>query len=82
MKGIDTLEQLADVKAVVVEDSAAQWFCRAERRRQAGAADAQTGARRKYRLVLLQPADSPERRFIDQRLARGSRAVVPEDRSR
>jgi cyanophycin synthetase len=40
MRGIDTLEQLADVKAVVVEAVPARRGCRAQRRRPARAPDA------------------------------------------
>ena len=81
MKGIDTLEQLADVKAVVVEAVPRNGFAVLN-------ADDRLVRRMRNRCAgnivwySLQPADSPERRFIDQRLARGGRAVVLEKTDR
>ncbi len=81
MKGIDTLEQLAHVKAVVVEAVPRAGFAvlnaddplvRAMRSRCSGA----------IVWFSIQSPDSAERRFIDQRLRRGGRAVVLEPTDR
>lgn len=81
MKGIDTLEQLADVKAVVVEAVPRNGFA---------VLNADDPLVRKMRdrcsgsivWYSLQPADSRERAFIDARLRRGGRAVVLEQTDR
>ena len=77
MRGIDTLEQLADVKAVVVEAVPRDGFAvlnaddalvRAMRRRCSGSVV----------WFSLQPPGSEEREFIDEQCRRGGRAVVLE----
>ncbi|HRC42250.1 cyanophycin synthetase [Nostocoides sp.] len=81
MKGIDTLEQLADVKAVVVEAVPRNGFAilnaddpnvRPMRNRCSGSVI----------WYSLMPAGSRERAFIDARLRRGGRAVVLEKTER
>ena len=81
MKGIDTLEQLADVKAVVVEAVPRNGFAilnaddpnvRPMRNRCSGS----------IIWYSLMPAGSRERAFIDARLRRGGRAVVLEKTER
>jgi len=77
MRGIDTLEQLADVKAVVVEAVPRDGFAvlnadddlvRAMRRRCSGG----------IVWFSLQPPGSKVREFIEERCRRGGRAVVLE----
>ena len=81
MRGIDTLEQLADVKAVIVEAVPRNGFAilnaddphvREMRNRCSGSVI----------WYSIQPPDSPERAFIEKRLRRGGRALVldPTDR--
>ncbi|MDE9364476.1 cyanophycin synthetase [Luteipulveratus sp. YIM 133132] len=81
MRGINTLEQLAAVKAVVVEAVPRDGFAvlnaddplvRAMRRRCSGTVI----------WFSLEPPDSPVRQFIDEQCRRGRRAVVlePSDR--
>ncbi|WP_265446610.1 cyanophycin synthetase [Flexivirga meconopsidis] len=81
MRGIDTLEQLADVKSVVVEAVPRDGFAvlnaddrlvRAMRRRCRGT----------IVWFSMEPPGSPVRDFIDERCRRGARAVVlePSDR--
>ncbi len=81
MKGIDTLEQLADVKAVIVEAvprngfavlNADDPYVRAMRNRCSGS----------IVWYSLKEPGSPEREFIDKRLRRGGRAVVLEQTER
>ncbi len=75
MKGIDTLEQLADVKAVIVEAVPRDGFAILN-------ADDPHVRRMRNRCsgnivwYSLKPEDSKERAFIDARLRRGGRAVV------
>jgi cyanophycin synthetase len=77
LRGIDTLEQLADVKAVVVEAvprdgfavlNADEELVRAMRRRCSG----------EVVWFSLQPPGTTVRNFIDERCRRGGRAVVLE----
>ncbi|HET7474429.1 MAG TPA: cyanophycin synthetase [Dermatophilaceae bacterium] len=77
LRGIDTLEQLADVKAVIVEAVPRDGFAvlnadddlvRAMRRRCSGSVV----------YFSLQPAGTRVRDFIDERCRRGGRAVVLE----
>ncbi|WP_427385527.1 cyanophycin synthetase [Janibacter sp. G56] len=77
MAGVETIEQLADVKAVVVEAVPRDGFAvlnaddplvRRMRRRCSGS----------IVWFSLKGADSPERRFIEERCRRGGRAVVLE----
>jgi cyanophycin synthetase len=81
MRGIDTLEQLADVKAVVVEAVPRDGFAvlnadddlvRAMRRRCSG----------EIVWFSMQPPGTKVRDFIDERCRRGGRAVVLESTDR
>ncbi len=81
MRGIDTLEQLADVKAVIVEAVPRNGFAvlnaddplvRAMRNRCSGSVI----------WYSIQPPDSPERAFIERRLRRGGKALVLEPTDR
>lgn len=81
MKGIDTLEQLADVKAVIVEAVPRNGFAvlNADDPHVRAMRDRCSGSVVWY---SLKPADSRERAFIDARLRRGGRAVVLEQTDR
>jgi cyanophycin synthetase len=81
MRGIDTLEQLADVKAVIVEAVPRNGFAilNADDPLVRGMRNRCSGSVIWY---SIQPPDSREREFIERRLRRGGRALVLEPTER
>ena len=82
LRGIDTVEQLADVKAVVVEAVPRDGLRGAQRRRPARAGDAPHAAPARSCGSRMAEPGSEERDMIDAHCRRGGRALVlePSDR--